>query len=97
MSAGPAALLLAAGDHLMLYRCGSAVGDPVPPSPIGQPRPALGIEPAHPPMRALPRDAQFFGHVRDWASLTANTLDQRPAAMERQPCISVGQEDLRDE
>jgi hypothetical protein len=47
-------------------------------------------------MRALPRDAQFLGHVRDRSPIDTHPAHQQLAGIDSQPGISVRHEDLLD-
>ena len=60
-----------------------------------QTRPALGVEPAHPPVRALPGHPQLRRDMRDRPALYADAPDQQAPAMKRQPRVSVAHEDLQ--
>src|SRR5450830_645447 len=63
--------------------------------PVDQTGHPLGVEPGHPPVRALTGHAQLPGDVGDRATVHPNPLDQQPPAMERQASVSVRHEDLR--
>jgi hypothetical protein len=57
--------------------------------------PALPVEPADPPVRALPGYPQLAGDVRDRPALGPDPPHQQAPAMKRQPGVSVGHEDLQ--
>src|SRR5450756_1505932 len=63
--------------------------------PVDQTGHPLGVEPGHPPVRALTGHAQLPGDVGDRATVHPNPLDQQPPAMDRQASVSVRHEDLR--
>lgn len=61
---------------------------------VEQPRVALSLPPPNPLVGGRPRDPHLPGHMSDRAAGT-DTLDQQPPAMNSQPGITVGHEDLR--
>jgi hypothetical protein len=52
-------------------------------------------EATHPPIRALTGHAEFSGNMGRFATADKDAVNQQLAAMNRQPGISVGHEDLR--
>ena len=56
---------------------------------------ALDVEPGHPAMRALARDAHRLGCMRHRPALTADPIDQQTATMNIETGVSVGHENLR--
>jgi hypothetical protein len=63
--------------------------------PVEQTGLALGLEPGHPAVRALPGHTQFLGHMGDRAAFDTYPMDEQPAAVHGQPGITVGHEDLQ--
>ncbi len=61
---------------------------------VDQSRVALGLPPSDPLVGGRPRDPHLLGHMSDRAAGT-DTLNQQPPAMNSQPGITVGHEDLR--
>ena len=74
---------------------GSAVRRRVRPAgAVVQPRVAFRAPAADPFVGGSARDAHLRGHMRDRAART-DTFNQKPPAMNGQPGITVGHEDLR--
>ncbi|GHH18675.1 hypothetical protein GCM10018780_63440 [Streptomyces lanatus] len=87
--------VLAQPAHPGLHRCRRAMGCRAGAAgAVVQALLALRPPAAHPFVGCDARDAHFRGDVRD-GSATADTFDQQPPAMNGQPGITVGHEDLR--
>src|SRR5690606_18899368 len=64
---------------------------------LAKPILALAAIPVDPARGALARDTHFLGHVRDRAPLPEYPIDNDAAAVQGQPGITVGHENLRSE
>ncbi|GAB2962726.1 hypothetical protein GCM10027203_80210 [Nonomuraea fastidiosa] len=93
---GAGAQLGTGGEHPLFGGGGGAAGAKAgAAAPLVQPVPALGPEPAHPSVSALPGDTEFGGDMRYRPAVEHDTANQQASAMKRQPRVSVTHQDLR--